>query len=151
MDPLPDVTVTVTVMRAHPLRERAARFAANVHAHRRGVAAAAVLIGAAIVMTSLQLIAIGGSRPGRSYSSLRAAYPYPSRGLVVTISTADPSYARADVTRSSGCARYCGYDGAIFHRAGGSWRLVLKTGSYSCPVAALPRRVQTDLDVCALR
>ena len=90
----------------------------------------------------------GGARTGRSYATIATAYPYPSRGLLIKISAADPSYARADVTRRSGCGRYCVYDGVILHRVSGSWRIVLKTANYSCPVASLPPRVQAELAVC---
>jgi hypothetical protein len=146
-----DVQVTVTVTRrGQPLRERNRR-----GAHIAGGAVAAVAVMVAAVIAALQLSrSDAGGRAGIAHSrvavaaAIAAAYRYPSRGLIITIATANPSYARADVTHRSGCGRYCGYDSAIFHRVGGSWRIVLDTTSYSCPVAALPARVQAELAVC---
>jgi hypothetical protein len=40
---------------------------------------------------------------------------------------------------------------AIFHRVGGSWRPLLNSSRYSCPVASLPAVVQQQLAVCPER
>ena len=148
----PEVQITVTVLpRARRFRERSARSAAGACMHGRAIAAAAIVIAAALIIAAPGPDSAGvggGARTGRSYATIATAYPYPSRGLLIKISAADPSYARADVTRRSGCGRYCVYDGVILHRVSGSWRIVLKTANYSCPVASLPPRVQAELAVC---
>jgi hypothetical protein len=69
----------------------------------------------------------------------------------VTISTTDPTYARAELDRVSPCWRYGVYVTAIFHRVGGSWRPLLNSSRYSCPVASLPAVVQQQLAVCPER
>jgi hypothetical protein len=153
-----DVQITVTgIPRAHPVGDRVASLAAGVRGRGRAVLAAAALVSIAIIVGAV--LTNAGVRGGAdsapaSYAGaagLPAVYGYPSRGLSITISTANRAYARVDDDRSSECGRYCGYASAIFHRVGGSWRVVLDTVSYSCPVASLPPRVQADLAVCPLK
>jgi hypothetical protein len=81
-------------------------------------------------------------------AGVAAADGYPPRCLSITISAADPSYARADFNHATPCGRYTGYATAVFHRAGGAWRTLLKASEYECPVASIPVAVQADLDVC---
>jgi hypothetical protein len=81
-------------------------------------------------------------------AGVAAAYGYPLRCLSVTISTRDPAYARADFDRGTQCGRFHLYVTAIFRRVDGRWQRALISVGYSCPVASLPRAVQTQLAVC---
>ncbi len=80
-------------------------------------------------------------------AGVAAAYGYPSRCVIVTI-TADGAFARADFSHTNVCGRWAGDPTAIFHRTRGTWRRVLDAVSYRCPVEALPGVVQRHLSVC---
>lgn len=84
----------------------------------------------------------------RGAPGVAAAYGFPARCLSVTISRHDPTYARADFDHGSLCGEYAGYPTAIFHRIDGAWRPALEAIGYGCPVASLPRSVQSELAVC---
>jgi hypothetical protein len=84
----------------------------------------------------------------RGALGIAGADGYPALCLSITISAANPSYARADFNRATPCGRYTGYAIAVFHRARGVWRTVLKATEYECPVTGLPIAVQVDLDIC---
>ncbi len=128
---------------------------------RRPWIAAAALAGvAAGILVAVAISDWNGTRagsppaPGASRSQLpgaagvAAAYRYPLHCLSVVTAASDPTYARAELDRASPCWRYGGYVTAIFHRAGGAWRLVLDAGSYTCPLASLPAVVQAQLALC---
>lgn len=81
-------------------------------------------------------------------AGVAAAYGFPLRCLSVTIAPSNHAYARADFNRASLCGRYDGDVTAVFHRVDRTWRPVLDTTSYSCPVASLSSAVQSELDIC---
>lgn len=81
-------------------------------------------------------------------AGVAAAYGFPLRCLSVTIAPANHAYARADFNRASLCGRYDGDVTAVFHRVERTWRPVLDTTSYSCPVASISPVVQTELGIC---
>lgn len=120
--------------------------------------AVAVLVALVAVTALVTGIPAGDRHRGRAEISLlvhdrgaagvAAADGYPPRCLSITISAANPSYARADFNHATPCGRYAGYATAVFHRAGRVWRTVLKATEYECPVASIPVAVQADLDVC---
>ncbi len=80
-------------------------------------------------------------------AGIAAAYGYPTRCVVVTI-THDGAYARADFSHKSFCGRFAGNPTAIFHRTRGTWRRVLYAVAYRCPVDSIPGVVQRRLAVC---
>jgi hypothetical protein len=151
-----EVRVTVRVIgRAHPLHERVAKLWAATLAHWRVTLASAILLSAVIVAAALlNNTGARSGHPARAASAgtagIAAAYGHPPGRLSITISASDPAYARADIKLGNGCGRYCAYDGAVLHRVGDLWRIVLDTVNYSCPVASLPARVQAELALCPL-
>lgn len=114
-----------------------------------GVLTAAVVLAAALAGAQRHA---PRSTPANARLAGRAgvagAYGYPARCLSITIRADSPAYARADFNRGRRCGRYSGDTTAIFHRADGAWRVVLRTMAYRCPVAGLPPRVQLALAVC---
>lgn len=107
------------------------------------------LIAAAAVLWLGDRSPAGATRQ-RGPAGIAAAYGYPLRCLSVTILATDRAYARADFDHLSRCGRYTWYPTAIFHYAAGRWRIVLDAINYVCPVASLPRLVQSELGVCDL-
>lgn len=79
---------------------------------------------------------------------IAADYRYPFRCIVMTVAASDPSYVRADLDRASTCARDAAWTSTIFHRVDGTWRTVIVMAGHTCPVHALPQRVQVELGVC---
>jgi hypothetical protein len=155
-DPRSEVEVTVVVRaRRRPLRERLDAVRLPIRA--RLLAAVLAVVGALLAggLVAAGSIGLGGERdatsPGGPRAAVAAAYRYPANCLTVTISTTDPTYARAELDRVSPCWRYGVYVTAIFHRVGGSWRPLLNSSRYSCPVASLPAVVQQQLAVCPER
>ncbi len=69
---------------------------------------------------------------------------------VVTISTANPSYAALTWPRklSSACARVAANGVIIEHRTKRGWRLVTVGSSFRCPIKRVPAAVARDLGVC---
>jgi hypothetical protein len=115
------------------------------------------LLVAAVVVAGGALWLSGGQarRPVRAIEiresgalGVAAAYGYPLDCLSITFFALDRTYARADFNHATACGRYTGYPTAIFHYRAGSWRSVLDAIAYVCPVAGLPARVQTGLNVC---
>ena len=119
----------------------------------RGVIVALVLL---LLIASAGLLWLGNRNAAgpvmrnRGPDGVAAVYGYPLRCLSVTILATNRTYARADFNHLSRCGRYTWYPTAIFHYASGRWRTVLDAINYVCPVASLPRPVQTDLGVCDL-
>ena len=114
------------------------------------VALALLLAGAAGVLWLGGRNPAGGAVREKSPDGVAAAYGYPLTCLSVTILATDRMYARADFNHLSRCGRYTWYPTAIFHYASGRRRTVLDAVNYVCPVASLPRPVQTELGVCDL-
>jgi hypothetical protein len=159
-------SVKVTVMRGPGRigRERVRRTSTAAKALRRAPISARVLVIVAVALVVVTIGAIVVAAPaGHGTSALpkvsaltrdpgpagvAAAYGYPLHCLSVTISTRNPAYARADFDRGTQCGRFHLYVTAIFHRADGAWRRALVSVGYSCPVASLPKAVQTQLAVC---
>jgi hypothetical protein len=143
----PPSVVQVTVLPAARRRQTAQLW---ITSRARGTAIALLLVAAigtaAALASGSELTAAPRHQPRPL--TVAAAYGHPSRCLVVTISSTDPAYARADFDRGEPCGRYGGYVTAIFRHVGAAWRPVLVGVSYSCPVAALPAPVQEELDVC---
>jgi hypothetical protein len=150
-----DVEVTILSSASGPtLRERIAHVA--LVAQTRAIVGLVLVIaaaGALVAGLALGDRGSGGRGPttqahDEGAAGVAAAYGYPLRCLTITISQADPTYARADLGHTGTCWRYQGDVTAVFHRVDGAWRALLRGGSYSCPVASLPRAVQADLAVC---
>ncbi len=115
------------------------------------VALALVLLIASVGVLWLgDRIPVGGVTRERGPDGVAAAYGYPLRCLSVTILATNRTYARADFNHLTRCGRYTWYPTAIFHYASGRWRTVLDAINYVCPLASLPRPVQTELGVCDL-
>lgn len=152
-----DVTVRAVVItvvppvRGRALRERVAGAVVMFRARAALALSVALVALAAIVVVALQTSRTSrpaGAGRGQASAVERAAiaaafgYPYPLRCLTITISPSDADYARADVDRANGCARYHGYLNASFHRVDGRWRLVLDEGQLFVPNSLLtPCRV----------
>jgi hypothetical protein len=146
VDPPLDVVITVI-----PRRDQAA-----VHIRPRACLVVVLLIAAGAIVAA-KLPGGDGGATGvpdararlQGPAGVAAAYGHPLRCLAVTLPPGDPTFARADFNHGTLCGRYDGYVTAIFHRVDGAWRPVLEANGYSCPVASIPPRVQTELDVCA--
>jgi hypothetical protein len=154
--PVLDAEVTVLAgADERPLRDRIADAAIYF---RRYASILLVLSGvgvtAALVAGSLHgrpasaLPAARAQAHDRGAAGVAGAYGYALRCLSVTISRANPAYARADFDHRSECGRYTGEVTAIFHRTHGAWRTALDATAYRCPIASLPAAVQTELAVC---
>ena len=124
---------------------------------RARVLALLVVAAAGIAATLASVATDGGSSAPRRVDTrvresgatgVAAAYGYPPRCISVTISTIDPSFARADFDHRSPCGRYAGYSTAIFRRVDQEWQPVLEAVSYPCPVGRIPPAVQRELGVC---
>jgi hypothetical protein len=115
-----------------------------------------VALGLVLLIASVGVLCFGDRIPvdrvtrERDPDRVAAAYGYPLTCLSVTILATNRTYARADFNHLSRCGRYTWYPTAIFHYASGRWRTVLDAINYVCPVASLPRPVQTELGVCDL-
>jgi hypothetical protein len=117
-----------------------------------GLAAAALVATVGIAARpggrarSASTVGVAGARIAGP-AGVAAAYRYPLSCLTVKVADHD-AYARAWLDRASPCWRYGAYVTAIFHRVDGTWRIVLDTATYSCPVRSLPTVVQAQLSVC---
>ena len=121
---------------------------------RRTLRRASVALALVLAITAVGAVWLGDRNGGghgwreRGPEGVAAAYGHPLRCLSITILATNRTYARADFNHLIGCGRYTWYPTAIFHYASGRWRPVLDAISYACPVASMPRRVQTELGVC---
>ena len=119
---------------------------------RRAIVALVVVL----LIVSAGALWLGDRNPGggvtrdKGADGVAAAYGYPLKCLSVTILADNRTYARADFNHLSRCGRYTWYPTAIFHYVSGRWRTVLDATNYFCPVASLPRPVQSELGVCDL-
>ena len=119
-----------------------------------GLAAALATVGAMVIEAgpshrTEQARAGHGAHPnGAGWAGAGLAGQYPFRCLSVTRYAADRSYARTEFDRASPCWRYSAFVVAVFHHVQGTWRMVLDTTSYSCPVTSLQGAVKAQLGVC---
>ena len=141
--PAPDTTRVLVVEVAAPGGHR-------LRPGRVPALGVALLIAAFAVLWLADRSPAGGATRQRGAAGVAAAYGYPLRCLSVTILAQDRAYARADFDHLSRCGQYTWYPTAIFHYAAGKWRIVLDAINYACPVAPLPRPVQSELGVCDL-
>lgn len=139
------IVTSVTVVdlpqaRARPIRALYARIGG---VPRRARLAIAVAVGS-VALAAIGLIAWpGGGDGGRRVLALQPGervaianglgYPYPLHCLTIAVFADNPSYANAEIDRTSGCAPYRGYINATLHRVDGRWRLVLDEGQLYVP------------------
>jgi hypothetical protein len=73
-----------------------------------------------------------------------------ARCQVVTISTADPAFARLTwpLHLSAPCRRVAANGVILEHHLRGRWRFVTVGSEFRCPVKGVPAAVARDLDVC---
>lgn len=108
-----------------------------------------------VVIAAIAVIWLAGrqaqdrdSVTARGPNGVAAAYGYPLGCMSVTISAADRTYARADLSHAAGCGRITGYAPAIFHYVAGRWRLVPDAIGYMCNASAMPAVVERGFDLC---
>ncbi len=160
LGPNDEVRVTV-IADARPLRERIAGIRRPATIGPLAVVVVGVVVVGVLVAGVLVAGAPGPGAPGRAGRStarpgaqrvgspgVAAAFGYPLRCLSVTTATSDRAYARADFNRAASCGRFGWSATPVFRRSDGAWRQVLGATSFSCPVAGVPRAVQSELSIC---